>query len=124
MWCFVRNCRRCRILSALCLVLCLLLTGCRAERARRTLSDAALSPVAPPPSVLQPVPTYTPTPAPVAAEREALVALYQATQGPDWAVDRRLHWRREVPPAHWTGVTLNAQGQVKGLALAGVGLRG
>ena len=125
MWCFVLNGRRCRILGALCLVLCLLLTGCRAERARRTLSDAALSPVATPPAVLQPVPTYTPTPAPVAAEREALVALYQATQGPDWAVDPLFfHWRREVPPARWTGVTFNAQGQVKGLALAGVGLRG
>ncbi len=124
MWCFVRNCLRFRILGALGLVLCLLLTGCRAERARRTLSDAALSPVATPPSVLQPVPTYTPTPAPVAAEREALVALYQATQGPDWAVDRRLHWRREVPPARWTGVIFNAQGQVTSLALAGVGLRG
>ena len=128
MWCFVRNCLSSRILGALGLVLCLLLTGCRAERARRTLtlSDAALSPVATPPPVLQPVPTYTPTPPPVplAAEREALVALYQATQGPDWAVDRRLHWRREVPLAHWTGVTLNAQGQVTGLAVAGVGLRG
>ena len=124
MWCFVRNGRRCRILGALGLVLCLLLTGCRAERARRTLSDAALSPVAPPPAVLQPVPTYTPTPAPGAAELGALAALYQATQGPSWAVDRRLHWRSEVPPAHWTGVTLNAQGQVTSLALAGVGLRG
>ena len=124
MWCFVRNGRRFRILGALCLVLCLLLTGCRAERARRTLSDAALSPVATPPAVLQPVPTYTPTPAPVAAEREALVSLYQATQGPDWAVDPLFHWRREVPLDRWTGVTFNAQGQVKGLALAGVGLRG
>ena len=124
MWCFVRNCLRFRILGALGLVLCLLLTGCRAERARRTLSDAALSPVAPPTSVLQPVPTYTPTPVPLAAEREALAALYEATGGSSWAVDRQLHWRSEVPLAHWTGVTLNAQGQVKGLELAGVGLRG
>ena len=124
MWCFVRNGRRFRILGALCLVLCLLLTGCRAERSGRALPAAALSPVAPPPSVLQPVPTYTPPPAPGAAELGALAALYQATQGPDWAIDRRRHWRREVPPARWTGVTFNAQGQVTGLALAGVGLRG
>ena len=140
MWCFVRNGRRCRILGALCLLLCLLLTGCRAERANRAAPATAAAAVSVPTQELQPVPTYTPTPTPVAlaaerealareaVEREAVAALFLATQGPNWAGGRQIHWRSEwrrvVPTAHWTGVTLNAQGQVKGLAVAGVGLRG
>ncbi len=111
------------ILCALVLLVGLGLVGCRSG------GNARERPVAVSPNLTStPVPTLVVTPTPpsvlVPAERAALVALYQATGGPNWAQWGRIHWQSNRPLDVWSGVTTNAEGRVTGLKLRGVGLRG
>ncbi|MYD36029.1 MAG: PQQ-binding-like beta-propeller repeat protein [Dehalococcoidia bacterium] len=55
-------------------------------------------------------------------EREALVALYHATDGPNWT--ERTNWLSEAPLSKWHGVTTDANGRVTMLNLADNGLNG
>ena len=50
-----------------------------------------------------------------AAERAALVALYNATGGPSWTF--RNNWNTTAPVSTWTGVTTNGDGSVTELYL-------
>ena len=54
--------------------------------------------------------------------RAALVALFNATDGPNWA--QNANWLSGAPLAEWHGVTTNDSGQVTKLELSGNGLRG
>ena len=58
----------------------------------------------------------------VAADREALMALYNATGGPDWINDtNRLS---AAPLGEWFGVVTDSDGRVRSLVLRGNGLSG
>ena len=63
----------------------------------------------------------TPTPAP-SADRDALVALYNATGGSQW--EANTNWLSDRPLDEWYGVTLNDSGRVTGLDLRGNWLEG
>ena len=56
------------------------------------------------------------------SDREALEALYDATGGPDWSVDR--NWKTSAPLGEWSGVTTDDDGRVTRLTLVGSGLVG
>ena len=56
------------------------------------------------------------------AEREALVAFYKATDGPNWS--RNTNWLTNAPLRHWHGVTVDGAGHVVELRLAFNGVRG
>ena len=43
-------------------------------------------------------------------DREALVALYNATEGEDWIFSN--NWLSDAPLGEWKGVTTNADGRV------------
>ena len=58
----------------------------------------------------------------VAADREALEALYEATGGPEWS--DRANWLSAAPLGQWFGVGTNSNGRVTRLALPGNGLSG
>ena len=58
----------------------------------------------------------------VAADREALEALYEATGGPEWS--DRANWLSEAPLGEWFGVDTDSNGRVTSLALPGNGLSG
>ena len=49
-------------------------------------------------------------------ERAALVALYEATDGPNWVNSE--NWLTDVPLGEWFGVETNREGRVVGLALS------
>ena len=53
----------------------------------------------------------------VATDREALVALYNATGGPDW--EYSVNWLTDAPLGDWYGVTTDARGRVISLYLGG-----
>ena len=55
-------------------------------------------------------------------EREALVALYEATGGPGWT--RRNNWLSDAPLGEWEGVGTNDDGTVDWLDLGDNGLEG
>lgn len=55
-------------------------------------------------------------------DRKALVALYEATGGPDWR--RSGGWLSDAPVGEWYGVEVNNQGRVVSLAMWGNGLDG
>lgn len=55
-------------------------------------------------------------------DREALVALYNATGGPNW--NESTGWDAEIDLSDWFGVKTNGQGRVVELALAGNNLEG
>jgi Leucine-rich repeat (LRR) protein len=55
-------------------------------------------------------------------DREALVALYNATDGSNW--ERKDNWLTDAPLAEWYGVVANSQGQVRWLRLSNNGLKG
>ena len=70
----------------------------------------------------QPGGTVAPSPAPIplseaelAKEREVLIALYNATDGPGW--ENSTNWLSNEPLSSWYGVELDAQGSVVGLWL-------
>ncbi|MCY4581197.1 MAG: hypothetical protein OXE50_00115, partial [Chloroflexi bacterium] len=58
----------------------------------------------------------TPTPVSVAdsgsasGDREALIAFYNATDGPNW--DNNTNWLSDAPLAEWSGVETDANGRV------------
>ena len=55
-------------------------------------------------------------------DREILVRLYEATDGPNW--DNNTNWLTEAPLRQWYGVTTDAAGRVVRLVLAYNGLNG
>jgi len=55
-------------------------------------------------------------------DREALVALYHATDGPNWL--RNDNWLTDAPLDEWDGVTTNDDGRVIGLDLGANELSG
>ena len=55
-------------------------------------------------------------------ERDALVALYNATGGPNWT--NNANWVSGLPVSRWQGVTTDPSGRVVGLFLPGNGLAG
>ena len=57
-----------------------------------------------------------------AGDRVALVALYNATDGPNWKT--RTNWLSDKPLGEWHGVTTDAEGRVVDLALNGNQLSG
>ncbi|CAN0343564.1 unnamed protein product, partial [Scytosiphon promiscuus] len=61
-------------------------------------------------------PTMVPT------DRDALVALYHATDGPNWK--NSSNWNSDADLSEWHGVILNGQGRVVGLSLSFNQLRG
>ncbi len=72
-------------------------------------------------------PTPTPTAVPPMAQtpetdREALVALYNATGGPKWLSND--NWLSDAPTSDWHGVTTDDSGHVIELDLDGNRLRG
>ena len=71
-----------------------------------------------------PIPTVTPAPPQPSAEtdREALVALYNATDGPNWETNE--NWLTDAPIGEWSGVTTNSDGRVSELNLHSGGLNG
>ena len=65
----------------------------------------------------RPIPGYTPPPHPAVApeSREALAALYHATNGPGWT--NNANWLSDAPLDQWHGVLVDCNGAVTGLAL-------
>ncbi len=55
-------------------------------------------------------------------DREALVALYNATDGPNW--ERKDNWLTDAALTEWYGVVANSLGQVRWLTLSDNGLKG
>ena len=55
-------------------------------------------------------------------DRAALVALYDATDGPYWK--NKTHWGTHADLSDWYGVTANEQGRVVELSLGANNLRG
>ena len=55
-------------------------------------------------------------------ERDALVALYNATGGPNWT--KNTNWVSGLPVSRWQGVTTDPSGRVVGLSLPDNGLAG
>ncbi len=73
------------------------------------------------------VPTATPTPVPtpsgtVASDRAALVALYNATDGPNW--HNNTNWLSDKPLGEWHGITTGNGGRVVRISLHYNGLNG
>ena len=65
----------------------------------------------------------------VATDREALVALYHATDGPNWNASsdwgpQPRNWLTERPLDDWYGVTTNEAGRVTGIELSNISLLG
>ena len=56
------------------------------------------------------------------SDREALIALYEATGGPNWSNDE--HWLSGLDIKYWHGVTVGSDGQVTKLFLHDNGLEG
>ena len=101
------------------------LTSEWSEYANATVSPtqgSATTPTASP--TVTPTPTQTTEPATLdkAAQRAALVALYNATDGPNWS--RRDNWLTDQPLSTWYGVSTDANGNVTWLFLGSNNLSG
>ena len=75
------------------------------------------------------MPTPTPVPFPLppgsqspATDREALVRLYEATDGPNW--NNNHNWLTDAPLENWYGVDTNSDGRVTYLFLIDNNLNG
>ena len=72
-----------------------------------------------PTATAEPTPTATAepmmAPTPPETDRETLVALYNATGGPNWRSNN--NWLSDVPISQWEGVTTDDNGRVTILAL-------
>ena len=79
---------------------------------------SAIGPTPPPPTAT-PDETVTQT---VTSDRAALVALYNATGGPNWW--NKVNWLSNAPIGEWYGVGTGISGRVVGLELYGNGLSG
>ena len=84
-----------------------------------TLVTGCSDPPAPTVVTPTPVPTAAPTPDPagssVPSDREALVALYNATDGPNWFINT--NWLSDEPLSEWHGVQIGQGGRVVNLLL-------
>lgn len=71
-----------------------------------------------------PTPTITPTVTPTTTtnDRAVLVALYNASNGPNWSTTT--NWLTSRPIGQWYGVTTNTNGRVTELDLSANGLNG
>ena len=88
---------------------------------RPAAATAPTATVAPRPTATRPpLPTIGPTS--VKTDREALVALYNATDGENW--DESANWLSDAPLGEWEGVTTNDDGRVTELRPLGNGLSG
>ena len=78
-----------------------------------------IEPTATPSPTIEPTPMPTPSPTPettsTETDREALVALYNATDGPNWT--NNTNWLSEEPVWEWHGVTCDANHRVTALML-------
>ncbi len=101
---------------------------CDPDASGATSAEPALEPAPTAASALEPATTPTRELIPAADEastetdREALVALYHATDGPDWTNND--NWLSDEPLDEWYGVDTNINGRVDGLALYENALRG
>ena len=130
--------RQCLRLVPLCTVLALILTGSLLFAACSGGAEPTLPPEStttatatatpetvptrqpgptPPEERVIPTPTVIPPPAMTSREsdREALVALYNATDGPNWLDNG--NWLSDAPVGEWTGVKTDDDGRVIGLDL-------
>ena len=76
---------------------------------------AVSTPTPQPMSTPQATATPTPTPEPN-FDREALEALYRATDGDNWR--NNTNWMSDKPLSEWYGIKLNRDGRVEGLSLS------
>ena len=76
-----------------------------------------------PMSTLQPTAVPTLAQTPPETDREALVALYNATDGPNWRRDNT-NWLSDAPISEWRSVSTDSDGRVVTLHLHFVGLKG
>ena len=79
-----------------------------------------------PTPTITPSPTSTPTPTPIPADApqdlRPLIALYNATNGPEWINNE--NWLSDRPLYDWFGVKVNANGRVTAIYLGDNLLRG
>ena len=115
---------------ALALLLPLMLMACGGsnEPTNEPSSKRATAEPATPAAPATVPPTATDAPAAPAAsgsaetDREALVALYNATDGENW--DESENWLSDAPLGEWEGVTTNDDGRVTKLELRANALSG
>ena len=67
-------------------------------------------------------PTSTPTPTATPTDREALTALYNATDGANWT--KNYNWLSDKPLSQWYGIRTDGDGRVKYIWLAENNLNG
>ncbi len=105
-----------RTAMALIAALVLAAVGCGSEPAGAPAVVAGSAPA--------PTAEVVPTPAPAAAspDRDALIALYDATYGWRWTNDD--NWLSDLPLSEWHGVSVDDDGRVIGLFLSNNGLVG
>ena len=85
-------------------------------------SGPAPSPVEPKPETTET--TQKPDSGDAETDKKALVALYNATGGPEGKWTTKTHWLSEAPVWEWHGVTADHNGRVTALNLKGNGLSG
>ena len=117
-----------RFLCALALIIPALFLACGSDETPAAIATSApdratatLAP-APPTATATPeasLPLAQPTPE---TDREALVALYNATGGPNWYYNE--NWLSDAPIGEWQGVTTDHNGRVIVLHLSQNGLSG
>ena len=82
-------------------------------------ADGYPAPTPTPTATTVPTPTATPEPTPVPrsseSDREALIALYHATDGPNWTHSE--NWLSDKPIGEWFGVTCDGNDRVTSLML-------
>ena len=83
------------------------------ETPQQTAAPAEAAPAAAAAPLLAPEPTETPTPD---TDREALMALYNATDGPNWLYGDG--WNGPGPISDWHGVETDPDGRVIGLGFS------
>ena len=105
------------------------LAACGTEPEPSRVAISPIATVAPTPTVtpMQPTatripPTPTPTPFVVSPDRDALIALYNATDGARWT--RNDNWLSDRPIAEWVGVFTDDKGRVDEIGLNSNGLSG
>ena len=108
---------------ALALRLPLLLLACGGSGELTGGRSSGRATAGPTTEVAEPSPTLRATARPPLVQtspetdREALIALYNATGGPNWSGN--YNWLSDVPISEWEGVTTDGNGRVIGLALLG-----
>ena len=105
------------------LVFALAAAACDAPADTREAADPAPTTASVQLPSAAPTPEAAATPAPAAAaDRDVQVALYHATDGPNWVTNT--NWLSEAPLGEWHGVTTDASGRVTELWLPGNQLGG